>query len=129
MLYQILEILEQAEQPLSLAELSQRLQIEPSALEGMIAFWVRKGRLRDTAVLGCGGAGRLHVPRLSAGVPVPQRRPAHDHVDRLNPSPITSSTSPTITKAAGSTVLMIFLSAPISVRATTQSNTARVIPV
>ncbi|OAN45129.1 hypothetical protein A6A03_15540 [Chloroflexus islandicus] len=57
MLYQILEILEQAEQPLSLAELSQRLQIEPSALEGMIAFWVRKGRLRDTAVLGCGGGG------------------------------------------------------------------------
>ncbi|WP_322511350.1 FeoC-like transcriptional regulator [Chloroflexus sp.] len=57
MLYQILEILEQAEQPLSLAELSQRLQVEPSALEGMIAFWVRKGRLRDTSALSCGGTG------------------------------------------------------------------------
>ncbi|MEF3275611.1 MAG: FeoC-like transcriptional regulator [Chloroflexus sp.] len=54
MLYQILAILEQAEEPLSLHELSRRLNVEPSALEGMIAFWVRKGRLRDSAAVSCG---------------------------------------------------------------------------
>ncbi|WP_298814586.1 FeoC-like transcriptional regulator [Chloroflexus sp.] len=54
MLYQILAILEQAEEPLSLDELSRRLHVEPGALNEMIAFWVRKGRLRDSAVVGCG---------------------------------------------------------------------------
>jgi hypothetical protein len=58
MLHQILEAIEQANGPVSLDELSQRLQIEAGALEGMIAFWVRKGRLRDTAVAGCSGSGR-----------------------------------------------------------------------
>ena len=55
MLYQILEALEAANGPVSLDELSRQLQIEPGALEGMIAFWVRKGRLKDTAVSGCAG--------------------------------------------------------------------------
>lgn len=58
MLYQVLEAIEQANSPVSLDELSQQLQIEAGALEGMIAFWVRKGRLKDTAVAGCGGSGR-----------------------------------------------------------------------
>ncbi|WP_448542722.1 FeoC-like transcriptional regulator [Roseiflexus sp.] len=53
MLYQILEALEAANGPVSLDELSRQLQIEPGALEGMIAFWVRKGRLKDTVVGGC----------------------------------------------------------------------------
>lgn len=57
MLYQVLEAIERANGPVSLDELSQRLQIEPGALEGMIAFWVRKGRLKDTAIAGC-GSGR-----------------------------------------------------------------------
>lgn len=58
MLYQVLEAIEQANGPVSLDELSRRLKIEAGALEGMIAFWVRKGRLKDTAVAGCGGSGR-----------------------------------------------------------------------
>jgi hypothetical protein len=58
MLYQILEALEAANGPVSLDELSRQLQIEPGALEGMIAFWVRKGRLKDTAVSGCAGSRR-----------------------------------------------------------------------
>lgn len=55
MLHQILVALERANGSLSLAELSQELGIERSALEGMISFWVRKGRLKDSAVAGCGG--------------------------------------------------------------------------
>ncbi len=58
MLYQILDAIEQANGPVSLDELSQQLQIEAGALEGMIAFWVRKGRLKDTAIAGCCGSGR-----------------------------------------------------------------------
>lgn len=57
MLQQVLEALEQAPGPLSLDELSQRLGVERGALEGMIAFWVRKGRLRDTGQGLCGGRG------------------------------------------------------------------------
>ncbi|MGQ9483131.1 FeoC-like transcriptional regulator [Chloroflexus sp.] len=58
MLYQILEALETADGPVSLDELSRQLQIEPGALEGMIAFWVRKGRLQETTVGGCVGGRR-----------------------------------------------------------------------
>lgn len=57
MLHQVLEALEHAPGPLSLDELSQRLGVERGALEGMIAFWVRKGRLRDTGQGLCGGSG------------------------------------------------------------------------
>ncbi len=58
MLYQILEAIEQTNGPVSLDELSRRLQIEASALEEMITFWVRKGRLKDTSVAGCSGGRR-----------------------------------------------------------------------
>ncbi|MCS6841955.1 MAG: FeoC-like transcriptional regulator [Roseiflexus sp.] len=58
MLYQVLEVIEQANGSVSLAELSQQLQIEPGALEGMIAFWVRKGRLKEATIAGCGGGSR-----------------------------------------------------------------------
>lgn len=52
-----------------------------------------------------------------------------DHLAGVNPSPNTSSTSPIMTNAAGSTLLTMFFKAPISVRATTHSNTALVAPV
>ncbi|MBO9324841.1 MAG: FeoC-like transcriptional regulator [Roseiflexus sp.] len=58
MLYQILEALEAANGLVSLNELSRQLQIEPGALKGMIAFWVRKGRLKNIAVSGCAGHRR-----------------------------------------------------------------------
>ncbi len=47
MLHQILHEIERANGPMTLNELSRRLNIEASALQGMIEFWVRKGRLRD----------------------------------------------------------------------------------
>jgi hypothetical protein len=53
MLQQVLQAFEQADRPLALDELSRQLGIEPSALDGMIRFWVRKGRLRDSALAGC----------------------------------------------------------------------------
>jgi hypothetical protein len=72
-LYAVLAALEAASGPLTLAELSLQLEIEPGALQGMVAFWVRKGRLRlsgqascDTGVCGaCTGAqGAGHCPAL-----------------------------------------------------------------
>ncbi len=54
MLQQVLQALETTSGPVSLDELSRRLGIERSALEGMIAFWVRKGRLQASAGGPCG---------------------------------------------------------------------------
>jgi hypothetical protein len=48
-LYRVLEELESTDGPLDLNELSRRLDIDRSALDGMIQFWVRKGRLIDDA--------------------------------------------------------------------------------
>lgn len=50
MLKQVLQAIETAVGPIHIGELSQRLGIERSALEGMIAFWVQKGHLRDDQV-------------------------------------------------------------------------------
>ena len=47
MLKRVLHEIESADGPIHLGQLSQRLGIERSALDGMIAFWVQKGRLRD----------------------------------------------------------------------------------
>ena len=47
MLRQVLQELESATGPVDLNALSSKLGVERSALEGMIEFWVRKGRLRD----------------------------------------------------------------------------------
>ncbi|WP_129629752.1 FeoC-like transcriptional regulator [Candidatus Oscillochloris fontis] len=48
MLHQVLDAFEQSQGPVSLDELSRQLGIERSALDGMIAFWVRKGRLIES---------------------------------------------------------------------------------
>jgi len=47
MLKQVLTELENAESALNLNELSRKLGIERSALEGMIAYMVQKGKLQD----------------------------------------------------------------------------------
>jgi hypothetical protein len=46
-LKQLLQEIESSQGPLSLDDLSRKLGVERSALEGMIAFWVRKGRLKE----------------------------------------------------------------------------------
>lgn len=62
MLWRVLHEVEAAQGPLDLNELSRRLDIERSALDGMILFWVRKGRLVDD-----GGAGRATVACANHG--------------------------------------------------------------
>jgi len=47
MLSQILRQLDNAEGPLDLNGLARRLEVQPSALEDMIQFLVRKGHLRE----------------------------------------------------------------------------------
>ncbi|MCP4428693.1 MAG: hypothetical protein GY803_29760 [Chloroflexi bacterium] len=65
MLHQVLHEISQVNGPVMLTDLSRKLDIAPSALQGMIDFWVRKGRLKDddaetkaamTCGSGCGSA-------------------------------------------------------------------------
>jgi len=59
----VLQEIEAAGGVLNLDELSGRLGVERGALEGMIQFWVRKGRLKDddlemdAAMSSCGLSG------------------------------------------------------------------------
>ena len=53
MLKTVLQAIESSKGPVHVAELSQRLGIERSALEGMIDYWVRKGRLYDSQGMAC----------------------------------------------------------------------------
>ena len=48
MLNQLLHEFETAAEPVNLNDLARRLSVEQSALEGMIQFWVRKGRISDS---------------------------------------------------------------------------------
>ena len=45
MLSQVLYEISNSKEPLSLAVLSRKLGIESGALEGMLAYWVSRGRL------------------------------------------------------------------------------------
>lgn len=58
LLLSVLHAIQAAGGPVTLNELSHQLEIEPSALEGIIAFWVRKGRLTtsDGTTTACGPA-------------------------------------------------------------------------
>jgi DNA-binding Lrp family transcriptional regulator len=51
MLNQVLSEIQQANGPITINELSRKMGIDSSALQGMIDFWVRKGRLRDDDAL------------------------------------------------------------------------------
>lgn len=45
MLHQVLHEIERTTGPITVQELSQRLQLEPGVVAELVAFWVRKGRL------------------------------------------------------------------------------------
>ncbi len=47
MLNQILQEIEGARGSITINELSRKLGVEPNVLEGMIQFWVQKGRLQS----------------------------------------------------------------------------------
>jgi hypothetical protein len=54
MLHLVLRMVENAQGPITLNELSYKLMVEPAVLESMIQFWVRKGRLVDEDAVGMG---------------------------------------------------------------------------
>ena len=89
MLKQVLHEIESAQGPVNLDALGRKLNIDRGALDGMIQFWVRKGRLQlegqpntETAAV-CGGSCRT----ACAG---PQSCPFVVHLPltySLNPTP------------------------------------------
>lgn len=75
-LARLLEELEAAQQPLTLQELSARLGVEPSALEGMLQTLMRMGKLRDdraatmgACALRCANCDRMSECALLARLP------------------------------------------------------------
>ncbi|MGC8877803.1 MAG: FeoC-like transcriptional regulator [Anaerolineae bacterium] len=76
MLTRLLEELEAAQQPLTLQELSTRLGVEPTALEGMLQTLLRMGKLRDDreaaaqgCALHCAGCAQASECALLARLP------------------------------------------------------------
>jgi hypothetical protein len=68
MLQQVLHEITTARGPITISELSRKMGIETAALEGMIEFWVRKGRLqRDSDH---GGGNCACGPGASSCAPV-----------------------------------------------------------
>jgi hypothetical protein len=57
--------------PLSLAQMARDMEVEPGALEGMIDFWVRKGKLRESAYTTCADCGVNHA--CPVGMALPKR--------------------------------------------------------
>ncbi|MBC8507302.1 MAG: hypothetical protein ISR58_04395 [Anaerolineales bacterium] len=47
MLYQVLHEIEKADGSITLNDLSIKLGVDRNALEGMLQFWVQKGRIQD----------------------------------------------------------------------------------
>lgn len=67
----VLQAFERAETPLSLGQLAAELSVAPGLLEGMIDFWVRKGRLRETGAeaSACGSCGQKSACPLVIRMP------------------------------------------------------------
>jgi hypothetical protein len=91
MLHQVLQAFETAREPLNLNDLAAQLQIDPGTLDGMIGYWIRKGRLRevqsggscscDSSGPSCGTGGGCcsfagKMPRTIMLVP-PEERAGH----------------------------------------------------
>ena len=75
MLQQVLREIKSAGGTINLNELAGRLNVEPSALDGMIQFWIRKGRLKETDIT-CGPAGQsCHTVSCACSCPGPQGCP------------------------------------------------------
>lgn len=68
LLREALAAFEQTRQPLTLNQLARDLDISPGMLEGMLDYWVRKGRLREVGGERCTACGSTEscpfVPRM-----------------------------------------------------------------
>ncbi|MBZ0316473.1 MAG: FeoC-like transcriptional regulator [Anaerolineae bacterium] len=58
-LREVLTAFENTTMPLSVKALARQLRVEPGLLDGMIQFWVQKGRLR-VVESHCGSCGMKH---------------------------------------------------------------------
>ncbi|NDJ75096.1 MAG: hypothetical protein GYB65_02465 [Chloroflexi bacterium] len=58
-LRQVLQAFEQADETIRLDQLCQKLDVDPGTLDGMLQYWVRKGRIREVqdAALDCQACG------------------------------------------------------------------------
>jgi hypothetical protein len=68
LLREVLAAFENTRQPLTLNQLARELDISPGMLEGILDYWVHKGRLREVggeSCTACGSAGNCpFVPRM-----------------------------------------------------------------
>ncbi len=93
MLHQVLQAIESAQGPLLLSDLSRQLELEPAVVAGMIAFWVRKGRLQDDDAPienglschsqhdKCGPGGCPFVIKTPQTYSIPMRSVPHKQID------------------------------------------------
>lgn len=57
-LTQVLQIFEETDQPFSVSAIARSLEVSPERLEGMLQYWVRKGRIREVVdAADCGTCG------------------------------------------------------------------------
>lgn len=77
MLQQVLHEIEHARGPLSLGDLARKLDIDRGTLDGMLAFWVRKGRIVVSDVDGqtCATGGGCGSCGSAAGCPFAGKAP------------------------------------------------------
>ena len=73
MLRELLRLVETAEGPISLTHLARQLDVDVAVLDGMLQYWVRKGRLivEGAGEQGCGGAGARKGPANMSSSPAP----------------------------------------------------------
>jgi len=81
-LYAVLDAIKNAGGPVSLSRLGHELNIEPDALQGMIDFWVRKGRLRVQGALPGSATGCTLAGCASCPVEGPESCPVLLHMPR-----------------------------------------------
>ena len=90
-LREVLDAFEQAG-PLSLPQLAKRLNVEPNTLEGMIQFWVNKGKLREVSYQGCASCGVQHQCPVLIVVPRRYERVVNDDSSANQISPCQCAT-------------------------------------
>ena len=73
MLSRILREFEKTEGPIDLKELSRRLEVDPSALDGMIELLVRQGKLRQIDSGNCARCDK-RIFKECASLPAPAER-------------------------------------------------------
>ncbi len=68
MLREVLQAVEAAEGPITLNELSRRLELDPRVLDGMLEHWSRRGKLIVDGVTGTACAGNMTPASCSCGL-------------------------------------------------------------